>query len=57
MAMSCRFGFDTFTIGTEGQGEPPPGWTVKGVGGALYNEMIIRGPNGAEAVISDILLC
>ena len=45
-----------FPIGAEGQSEPPPGWTVKVIGGAFYNEFIITAPDGTEALISDILL-
>jgi hypothetical protein len=51
-----QVGFDVFTIGAEGQSEPPPGWTVKVIGGASYNEFIITAPDGTEALISDILL-
>lgn len=49
-------GFDAFIIGTDGQGQLPPGWSTRITGGAFYNEFIITAPDGTEALISDILL-
>jgi hypothetical protein len=51
-----QVGFDEIRIGPEGECELPPGWAVKRIGGAFYDEFIVTAPEGTEALISDILL-